>query len=375
MRETFLCMVESQGRMEVILYFVTHILDIAALLYLLWMLHSSTVFDIRRKKPLSAGIILTIIAILCETGTIYADNGSLFYRIINIMCNVIGFSITPIIPIVITLIFNKGIFNERKFWLFPTVMNVIITFLSPFFGFIFYIDTDNHYIRGDYYFIFVAVYIINFLILFLCTLETGKKYNYPIIRKSIALSLFTIIGTSIQLIFPSLYSTWHCVTLSLLLYYFLLSEFDNSFDTLTGLYNRASFEKAAKQIQDLKAFSVIVLDIDNFKNINDTFGHDYGDTIIKTMADIIQKSFAKHYTCYRCGGDEFFIISNETDQEKIEFQLKTMISNLNEMREQGNPLPTISYGYSIYKGKEKLDFQRILKEADDQMYQYKKTYK
>lgn len=93
------------------------------------------------------------------------------------------------------------------------------------------------------------------------------------------------------------------------------------------------------------------------------------------MADIIRKSFNKHYTCYRFGGDEFFIIGNETDKEKIEYQLRTMTNNLAKMREKGIQLPTVSYGYSIFKGGEKLDFYKTLKEADDQMYHFKRIHK
>lgn len=52
-----------------------------------------------------------------------------------------------------------------------------------------------------------------------------------------------------------------------------------------------------------------------------------------------------------------------------------MLNNLAEEREKGNPLPTISYGYSLFQGKEEPDFSKILKEADDQMYQFKKTHK
>jgi diguanylate cyclase (GGDEF)-like protein len=93
------------------------------------------------------------------------------------------------------------------------------------------------------------------------------------------------------------------------------------------------------------------------------------------VADIIRKSFSKHYTCYRFGGDEFFIIGNETDKEKIEYQLRTMTNNLAKMREKGIQLPTVSYGYSIFKGGEKLDFHKTLKEADDQMYHFKRIHK
>ncbi|MGI6141602.1 MAG: GGDEF domain-containing protein, partial [Caldicoprobacterales bacterium] len=249
------------------------------------------------------------------------------------------------------------------------------TVLSPIFGFIFYVDAGNSHIRGDYFFIFITVYIINLLILIISTLKTAKTYNYPLRRNLIALSLFTILGTSIQLVYPLAYSSWHCVTLSLFLYFLLMSEFDSCFDSLTGLYNREAFDKAIKQLTETKAFSVIILDIDDFKSVNDTYGHDYGDTAIKTVAAIIQKSFNKHYTCYRFGGDEFSVIGNETDKEKIEYQLRTMTNNIAEMRKKGNPLPTISYGYSIFQGGEKLDFQKILKEADDLMYHFKRIHK
>lgn len=358
-----------------VMYIATYIIDIAALFYLIGLLNSSTTLNICRKKPFLVGTILTVIIILCEAGTVFTNNGSLNLRSLNILCNIFGFALTPMLPIAITLIFDRMILRTHKLLLVPTLINIVATVLSPLFGFIFYVDANNQYIRGDYFFISLTVYIINFLFLVIITLEVGKKYNYPIMLKMVALSLFTIAGTSIQLVNPLAYSSWHCVTLSLLLYFLLISEFDSSFDTLTGLYNRAAFDKATKQIAETKALSVIILDINDFKSINDTYGHNYGDTVIKAVAAIIRKSFNKNYTCYRLGGDEFSIISNETDQEKIEYQLKTMANNLAEMREKGNPLPTVSYGYSIFRGGEKLDFHKTFKEADDQMYHYKKIQK
>ncbi|NLG52551.1 MAG: GGDEF domain-containing protein [Clostridiales bacterium] len=335
---------------------------------MLWLLRSNAVLKNYRRTPFFIGVTLTVIIILAEAGTVFTD-----YRAVNILCNVIGFSLAPMIPLVIVLIFDNRLLGKRRLLLIPTLINIVAVVLSPLFGYIFHVDADNRYVRGDYFFIFIAVYIINFLILIICTLETGKRYNYPIRRKMIALSLFTIMGTSIQLVNPSIYSSWHCVTLSLLLYYFMMSDFHSSFDTLTGLYTRAAFNNAAKQIS--KAFSVIALDIDDFKSINDTYGHAYGDTVIRTIAEIVRKSFARHCTCYRFGGDEFMIISDETDEEKLEYRLSLMKNSLKKERERGNALPTVSYGYSIFRGGKKPDFNKILKEADARMYQFKKTSK
>jgi diguanylate cyclase (GGDEF)-like protein len=357
------------------MYAVIYIIDIVALLYLIWLLNISTTINSYRKKPFLIGIILTVIIILTQVGTFFTENASVSLRGINIICNVLGFALTPIIPVVITFIINKTLYRKHKILLIPTLINIAAALLSPLLKIIFYVDVNNRYFRGDYYFIFIAVYFINFVLLVISTLDIGKKYNYPIARKMVALSLFTIAGTSIQLVYPFIYSTWHCVTLALFLYFLLMSEFDSSFDTLTGLYNRAAFDNATKQFIRPKKFSVIVLDINDFKSINDTYGHDYGDKIIKTVAEIIKKSFNRRYTCYRLGGDEFSIISNETDQKRIEFQLRKMTNSLAKMREEYNMLPTVSYGYSIYREREKLDFNKVLKEADDQMYKYKKVHK
>ncbi len=357
------------------MYIATYIIDIAALIYLIALLYSSTALNANRKKPFLMSIILTIIIILSEAVTVYTNTESASLRSINIVSNILGFALTPMIPIVITLIFDRKLFRTRKFLLIPTLINIIATVLSPLFRFVFYVDANNHYIRGDYFLIFITVYFINFLILVISTLKAGKRYNYPLRYKLIALSFFTILGTSIQLVYPSAYSSWHCVTLSLFLYFLLMSEFDYCFDTLTGLYNRAAFDKATKHLPDTKKFSVIILDINDFKSVNDTYGHDYGDTVIKTVAVIIRESFNRHYTCYRFGGDEFAIIGDETDKEKIENQLRAMTKKLSEMREKDNHLPTISYGYSIFREGEKLDFHKILKEADDLMYHFKKIHK
>lgn len=357
------------------MYIATYIIDIAALFYLMGLSYSSTTLNMQRKKPFLIAMLLTVIMILSEVGTVLTNNGSPNLRIINMVFNVLGFSLAPMIPIAITLIFDRMILKSHKLLLIPTLMNIVATVLSPIYGFIFYVDASNQYTRGDHFSVFTAVYIINLLILVFVTLEVGRKNNYLIIGKMISLAVFTIIGTSIQIVYPDAYSSWHCVTIALLLYFLLMAEFDSSFDTMTSLYNRAAFDKAIRQIGEARSFSLIILDINDFKKINDTYGHDYGDTVIKEVAAIIRKFFNKGYTCYRFGGDEFSIISSETDQEKIEYQLRLMTAHLTKIREEGYPLPTISYGYSIFRGGERLDFNKILKEADDQMYHYKKIHK
>lgn len=357
------------------MYLATYAIDVAALIYLIGLLHSSTALNSERKRPFLIGIILILIIVLSEAGTVFTNNGLPSLRNLNVFCNILGFALTPMLPITIARIFDSRLFRRHQLLLIPTFINVLAAVLSPWYRVIFYVDSNNQYVRGEYFYIFIVVYIVNFLFLVISTMEVGKQHNYPMMGKLAALSLFTILGTNVQLIFPQAYSSWHCVTLALLLYFLLLSEFDSSFDTLTGLYNRAAFDKATKHLADTKGFSVVMVDINDFKRINDAYGHDYGDTVIKAVANVIRQSFSKSYTCYRYGGDEFSIIGSETDREKVEHQLSLMANNLAVMCEQEHPLPTVSYGYSIYRGGGKPDFQKSFKEADNQMYHSKKNRK
>jgi diguanylate cyclase (GGDEF)-like protein len=263
----------------------------------------------------------------------------------------------------------------HKLFLLPTIFNFVVVTLSPLYGLIFYVDANNYYQRGSVFFFFVLVYIINIIFFAIVTWRTGQKYLYPIKWKTASLSFLIVAGTCIQLVVPSVYSSWHCVTLSLLLLYILLSEFEGSFDTLTKFYNRAAFEKASKQLKGKKKFSVIIMDINKFKEINDTYGHEYGDTVLKEVAAIIREAFDDNCSCYRVGGDEFYIIRRDVNRDKLEHQLKSITNNLAKERQKDRCLPTVAYGYSIFEGDKTLDFQKILKEADDQMYYYKHLQK
>jgi diguanylate cyclase (GGDEF)-like protein len=301
-----------------------------------------------RRRAFSYGIVLTVIAIISEFGTILVNEGSAELRSFNILFNVLGFALAPIIPIVLIAIFDTKILQMNKLFFLPSILNIVVVLLSPLFGLIFYVNVNNHYERGSFFFLFVLVYIINIIFMVISIWYTGQKYLYPIKWKIVSLSFFTVIGTCVQLLFPSIYSSWHCVTLSLFLLYILLSEFEGRFDTLTKLYNRSAFEKTTKQLTGKKIFSVIIIDINNFKEINDTYGHEYGDIVLREIASIIRDSFDDNCSCYRIGGDEFCIICRYANREKLEHQFKSITNSLTKKRKENRHFPTISYGYSIF---------------------------
>ena len=91
-------------------------------------------------------------------------------------------------------------------------------------------------------------------------------------------------------------------------------------DGLTGLYNRRQFEIALEQEfhrakRHSSNFCLALLDIDFFKKVNDTYGHQYGDYVLRTVSDLMKQSFRKTDMLYRYGGEELVMLMPETEVE------------------------------------------------------------
>jgi hypothetical protein len=161
-------------------YITLYVIDIIALIFLYGLLHNNNMLNNQRKRTFTYGILLTIVVILSEIGTMIAFNEGASFRVLNIVCNVLGFGLTPLIPIVLISIFETKTLLKQKIFFLPTILNFIFVVLSPIYGFIFYVNANNVYTRGSLFFVFVGVYIINIILLLIVTLDTCQKSLYPI---------------------------------------------------------------------------------------------------------------------------------------------------------------------------------------------------
>ncbi|MEE5992231.1 MAG: GGDEF domain-containing protein [Oscillospiraceae bacterium] len=119
-------------------------------------------------------------------------------------------------------------------------------------------------------------------------------------------------------------------------------------DAMTGMNNRAWMrETLADKIQEGVPFAFIMMDMDNFKQINDTFGHEIGDTLIKTYATRFQKYCGTKYPCAKMGGDEFALIIGgavtQADVLNIVAQLQSLFGEIVNVNGQQFRI-TMSYG-------------------------------
>ena len=150
-------------------------------------------------------------------------------------------------------------------------------------------------------------------------------------------------------------------------------------DPLTNLYNRNALllyeTKLNELIRNDNYIGVVMFDVNELKYVNDTFGHEQGDILIKAAANIINITFGKNGKCYRVGGDEFIsiLVYDEVEKKYNEIikKFKEQIESYNKDESHKHKVQ-IAYGF-YYSNKE--DFDEIWKKADALMYEKKKQMK
>lgn len=130
---------------------------------------------------------------------------------------------------------------------------------------------------------------------------------------------------------------------------------------------------------DIKIYTIISMDLNNLKRVNDQQGHIDGDKYIKAAAETIKNVFGKYGKCYRIGGDEFAVILREKYKGKAPSLIKELTENINEYNinlplDAPNRL-IIAAGYSENIPNTDQNFESVLKRADEMMYKNKKEIK
>lgn len=148
------------------------------------------------------------------------------------------------------------------------------------------------------------------------------------------------------------------------------------YDHLTGIYNRRiGFEMLNNLIEMsyMRGFkvSVVYIDLDGLKIVNDKFGHTHGDSLLKGTVNVLNEFVRESDIFYRYGGDEFVIVFSNSSSESVIKLMEIANKKLEEsFSTYGSPV-RFSYGVYTYDGKDKLDAGYILDKADRKMYENK----
>ena len=243
--------------------------------------------------------------------------------------------------------------------------------------------------RFDYlYFVIGMVAVIFFMLPY----SNRKKHVYQLIGAAfaVAISLISIYNYSLYpelmnlvLLHESFVRSMNLVITLFSLFYltnlYLVElrttreklDYNINHDVLTGLYNRRFFEGIMKRSKEEKetSFSVAMLDVDNFKKINDTYGHETGDRVLAAVSKCIEDSLPQDAVAVRWGGEEFVIYLPQVDNDRAMEILNVFRTKLSEqvIYHRGTRV-SITVTIGLCTGESIADYEKYLRQADEKLY-------
>lgn len=339
------------------------------------MVYHNSLFDARMRRAFMRAIGGVGVMILAEMGSSYFTAPSSFARMMNTASCAIGFSMSPFLPFLVAAAVSRPEARRSVIFLLPVAVNAVLALLSPFLGFVFWITPLNEYVRGQWFFMYIISYLASFAFLVIETVCAVRLYQ---IKSRLMLfwlfSLF-LVGTAMQVIWPTIHSTWPSISILLVFYYAYCCEMIETHDALTNLFNRRTYEHHLSLLKAKGRGAVVLLDADDFKSINDEYGHLYGDMILQVIAESLRASFSKIGTSHRIGGDEFCVLCENINEQRLQDAEALFMMRMEARRKQDPRIPFVSFGHVVYHHGTAGSIEQAIAEADRRMFQYKESQK
>ena len=265
----------------------------------------------------------------------------------------------------------------------PLIASTILAVINPWTEYLFRIDENNLYVRGNALFVHWAITWIYMIVAAFIAAKALRKAPNSDRRKRIRpllfFFIFPTIGGIAQMLFYGVTSVQAGITLSLVLISQQIQDTQSSIDSLTRIKNRKAMNVYVDHIankNEATDLTVLMIDINHFKKINDTLGHAVGDEAISEAASIL-KSICdvsrENLSLFRFGGDEFVIIGQDMTLDAILnliTSIQTKTAETAKARDKRYTLEfSIGYAGGLCAGYD--DFNRFLQAADQSMYEQK----
>ena len=300
-------------------------------------------------------------------------NGILFIELIEAFLRLIKFQLMPLMPIILSRAlfengkkskFNKIIWAILKTYILLEYILSVVNFIKCLPSIQFYQNT-----------MYITILIVSTAYIFYNAFHFNKKCQNRYQLALVEIMLLVTIGATIQLGNWNIKTFWITISVDSTFLYIYYIELVQYLDKMTGLLNWASLCNYIDENEN-KRCVIIIMDVNNFKDINDNYGHEFGDKILIEVSKIIKETYQKYGKCYRMGGDEFAVIM-QTSLSQIDSINEKFISSLKVARLEIPELPHVSWGYSEYNPENRNvhSLKDTKEEADNRMYENKRDFK
>lgn len=268
-------------------------------------------------------------------------------------------------------------FQKLKKWISPIgiveLVNVVVIFVNIGTGWIYKVGTADAGTRGPYYPVRAAVMILLVPYVEYFIFHFRRKLTVQNFRWLMRFPIVPMIGGVIQALNPDSPALENIgMVIALLTLYIFVQDHDSNTDPLTGCGNRRILDiRLDKNIEEgKKDFGLLMIDVDRFKQINDTYGHAQGDMALQALASVLMNQFGRTSRVARYGGDEFCVIVNTESKEELDAKvdkLRAALETFNSQSHLSYKLE-ISIGSGIYHHGSGESADEFIKRVDSAMY-------
>lgn len=331
------------------------------------------------EKAIDALMMLTLIACVVQSLTFVVDGlPGMVARYTIILGNTYLYYSNVIGPFLFCMYVDLNLYHDRarirriyRKLSIPVSALILSLILNLFFGFYFCVDENNVYHRqpmNSIIYIYLMLCAVYSLVLYFKHKCTAREASFFPIYMYLTPMVVCIL---LQKIFYGLSLMTLGDAIGIVALYMSLQNEKTYKDGLTGLYNRLYLTHELFVIKNAPnaEYYGIMIDMNYFKKINDTYGHAAGDQALVDMASIMKKRFSGLGKCFRYAGDEFVVLvksDNEAEILEMENALSADVEAFNERENRPYKL-SFSKGYGKFE-KETDDDESFLRKIDDAMY-------
>lgn len=338
---------------------------IMIIIFLMIFIKTNHSFD-KNTNRLFLIFLYSLITLLVADGVETYTSTLLHPSLLRVIVSAIGYSLRPFLIFLGIPMLFKDKTRHMFFLAFPALVNTLISFSALFSGIMFSYDENNEFVRGPLGFstyFFCGLYVVILVCFAINKYKDSNREEFTIV---VAIGLLATLSAILESIwgFSGFINTALAITVSFYYLFLHIQQFKR--DILTNTLNRRSFYLDADKY-GTNITAVVSIDLNNLKQINDTFGHAAGDIAICSLVSSVKKNLLKGCTIYRTGGDEFIILCCQKTKAEVEKMLANITATMNET--------DYSFAMGVAFCEKNIPFDKTCIKADEEMYKNKCSQK
>lgn len=345
-----------------------NMIPVCIILFLVIFLRFNDPYEHNISRLFYPILVMLLILVVDDNLDYYAFN-TMDRSMVHVATAVIGYNVRIIIMLLLIRVMLRGkrmSHNKRSFMIqmlliAPAVGCLIITHLAFFTKLVFWYGENGEIMRGPLAYTPHVICLYYALMIFVYALYLWRSHG----RKSEATiamltTVLALLGTYVEMRFQLRGILIGVISMAVTFYYLCLHIEYFKYDILTGAWNRTSFYADVQRFAQKQWGTLVLIDLNDLKKINDEHGHAAGDKALKTLVSVIEAHLRAGCMLYRIGGDEFAVVCNRIEDKEVAAMMREIAAHMKET------------DYSFAEGRAEwengADFKKVIAMADSYMY-------